>query len=567
MSKILFFIREYNSTCMCCTKDYSSYTEIVRDIDTFTRYHLGLSIDTNNNFETVSLIEIATDYPGILALTSWEALEEALDLSYALSKTTTIATPAVMYTKVNRDIYGVAFPYKRVENEVNIVHCDNELGYELSYSSINSPEVSNIKNHIWELKDIKITKTDRSNTLDFTKSIPIINGMVLYPWVYMDSSQVALFALNGTLSLANLQSNSIGTFLIDFTEIGSVKTIRFSNCVRRDHTTGLSVQLPLKYDDGSNIETLNNKSILLVVANRFFYPYEFKLSTTEETPILTIDLNDANLGPILLMNDQIRNDYITGTTTSYITNVSEYIDDMMSLSHYDSFIVIIDNETLSVVETPELMHIDTTTIKFPIDSNGLLIRNTTREIVDYTKLNIETDDSVTMLFTTTDDIATRDKLDTSLMTTKESCYVWVLDATSPKENVSTYDDLLQIPENTRGGFYITSDTEKMFYWNPRLTEYEEIDPTSIVYEDTKVLFYWDNASNDWIKVTGCPKYTVVTITDPYMLNIIQRWQSSNTDQLRYQPLVGYDYTFNKTFDAALSIQDSKYKLVKFVSTK
>lgn len=256
----------------------------------------------------------------------------------------------------------------------------------VGYGLRTQPEVRDEPSLKSVLTDLVFTHTNIGNQIvDFSNCIPVVSGKVHYPVMFGND----LFAVDGALVLKSQAADTIANVLIDFTPLGGMETVRLSDCTKYTLGNGVAFDLP----EGTD---LIGKTALLVVAGRIFFPHEFHTPTQK-----TVAFNPQFLGlsNIRLANKVLTNEYISGTNLVRLPNDVDYIASIDEETHYESFIILVNNTTLTITESKPLLHIPTTNnngvarmFRFPKNTGGIMVRKMTREICDYFR---QFDDDVT----------------------------------------------------------------------------------------------------------------------------------------------------------------------------
>ena len=387
----------------------------------------------------VDLMKLYAEQPvsanGVVDWDTMLAYLTNLDTTVLVRYKTTTLVPYRMLTIQNNVKTYIATPfYTDITTTLNIYSVENNFGIDVGYGSHLSPGTRNNIRLKWNLPDLIFTKAIPGDVVNFNNTIPVVNGVVCYPYVYADT----LFAFRGaqlTSKVADLNKNIL---LIDYSNLGSLTTIPLYKC---EHicTTGLDETLTVSDDivqqedsvkfQGSikehthatiKIEFYLPKDTepgypMVCIAGRMFEPssYHVKLYTAGDRYRVEVVLNRKLLEIIIAANLQKFAKYVKNTTMVKIAldttlknlfqdpdNFTGTTEEELAASKYQdrtvSFISLLHSEepmVHNIIEPIRILYPDK--LLFPADTGGLLINKKTREIVDYVKIPYESGNLVT----------------------------------------------------------------------------------------------------------------------------------------------------------------------------
>ncbi len=371
-------------------------------------------------------------------VTDWASMETYLtnlDLTVLVRYRTVTLVPYQMQTVVDGVLTLIPTPfYTEITTQLNIYSVENNFGIEVGYGSHLSPGIRNNKRLKWNLPDLVFTRAIPGEVVNFNNTIPVVNGVVCYPYVYED----ALFAYQGAKLASKVSDLNKNILLIDYSELGDLDIIPLYKC---EHicTTGLDEKITVndsivQQEDmvkfQGTIEEYVHSSIkiefylpegtevgypMVCIGGRMFEPsmYHIKLYNDNNRYKVEIELDRKLLEIIVAANfqkfkRQLRNttmvrvilettiknlfqdpDNFTGSTEEEVA-ASRYMDKTVP------FVAMLHSEERlihNIIEPIRILYPDK--LMFPVGTGGLLINKKTREIVDYVKIPYDSGNLVT----------------------------------------------------------------------------------------------------------------------------------------------------------------------------
>jgi len=263
--------------------------------------------------------------------------------------------------------------------------CDDALDIQLGYVSFkNDPSLRNKNSFKWNLGDIVFTKLDtHDSSVNFDNCIPIVNGVARWPTVYENE----LYAIDSTALLASAGNRNSNVSLIDFTPVGDIETIKFTECaVSVVEENLIQVALP----DGVSLQ---NKTPILVIEGRLFFAHELHQVSKF---MLSIDLARLPLQAAAVRNDFLMEKFSSIIPVVDIANIKERLLSTAVGQNASAFIIIVDNPSIDVLYTRPLYKSTVNSFFFPKNSHGILTSTITRDIIDFVNIPYEDNDLLTM---------------------------------------------------------------------------------------------------------------------------------------------------------------------------
>lgn len=349
---------------------YRSFLDLTAKLQLSTKFYIVV-------FEATVDLSLLIRNTIIGRCTTWEEVSTSLTQALVDAYTTTFRPPSHVLENTEDMAYEiVSYPSKKQVYRLKVHSCLDMTEFGISYGSVVLPALRNIYSLKWKLKDIIITKKE-SVDIDFNNCIPVVNGIIQYPIVYEDE----LYIKDGTENL----SEDKEVLLMDTSPLGGMDIIKFSDCTTLG-TTEVSNQMKYILPEGKSMQ---GKTPILVVAGRMYFKHEF-FRPNDKT--IVVDPQLMYLRAISLKNHRIREEFVRGTTAV------QQVNDLLTIRSYfdepNSYIVLIDNPDVIITETRPLMNININATSFPSGSRGILV-NTTRDILDYTKIEFNFCDLVT----------------------------------------------------------------------------------------------------------------------------------------------------------------------------
>ena len=249
----------------------------------------------------------------------------------------------------------------------------------VDYGTIENPSLRNQKHLIFMLNDLIISHHNLLHpTVNFNNVLPIVNGSVHYPQLFNGE----LFVRGGSEVCYSTDGTNQPVILIDFTPVGNMELIRLSDCSFDDSV----------FDNASFItlptnKTVNNKTAFFVIANRLFLPHE--LEWVNPTTFI-LSPKSLNVGRLLLHQKALKDAYLTNTGTITTTDAT-FDASLHAPTDYSNFVVLIDTPNLKCIPAVTSLPVTHNSVLFPGRCGGLLRKHDTKAIVDYTRIEYETD--------------------------------------------------------------------------------------------------------------------------------------------------------------------------------
>ena len=370
-----------------------------------------------------------TDWTSLV--TYLESLSEELFARYEAY----CLVPSRMETIINGVRTMVKTPFtSNLLNELNICSVENSFGIDVGYSSHLYPEQINSRGIKWFLQDLVFTHTQRKHLVDFNNTIPVVNGVVCYPYVINDK----LYAYQGAKLATKVSELNKNIVLIDFSPIGKINKVKLSDC-ELESVTGLTettIKTPpsnfgdtgVKYKD--SIKVFNSTSIsisfFLPVGMMTGYPVVcmfgrmFDPSYDDITVVsslnkvkITIRLDRKQVETFVCANMQKFNKTLKNTSivradlNTYISNLFRDWDIPLGETAADRAADLYTDKTVgfvcmvqsnvplvhNIIEPIQVLYPDK--LQFPVGAGGLLVNKFTREIIDYVRIPYDNSTLVT----------------------------------------------------------------------------------------------------------------------------------------------------------------------------
>jgi len=282
----------------------------------------------------------------------------------------------------------------RKTKSVNTYSFDNTFKFDGDFGSKDSPSIRNIINYKFKLKDLVLRKTNEYDPIQLENTIPIVNGVAFCPIYSLMTKELFV---PGAMAYLPISDNK-NTVLIDFSPLGNIQKIKLNTCTRKaPHRDDiLEIILP------SHVTT-ENKSVILVLGGRLFFPGDFYVAGNRQ---LVFYIKD-NFNNILISNRIYKKDYDNIFTVA-LSHLHHYVNtEMWDTLDYNNFIILIDNPKIKVIDNA----LDDSTHSVSLTSpnlfgdhqkdslrnifltssfgtpRGILMRNSNRDIVDYVKID------------------------------------------------------------------------------------------------------------------------------------------------------------------------------------
>lgn len=245
------------------------------------------------------------------------------------------------------------------ENELTIISAETSDKIHTGYGNLAKPQYNNT--YAARSLNTDMLFTVDNNAVKLANTIPICNGFVCYPTI-VDNT---LYASQGAYLSRNLKSRHNGWMLVDFSNAGNMELIKLSTC----SGSLASLTLPSGY-------TMKDKFVLLVINGRMYLPGEFKRLSTQ---VISFDTN--RISPICELDRLYCRFEQKWNTPTVISKTRNW------LTCDNSFIIMIDNPTMTVAYHECIGKLTDELYKFSEYAGGLLMDASTKSIIDYTRVN------------------------------------------------------------------------------------------------------------------------------------------------------------------------------------
>jgi len=396
--KILCITKRTPRDLMCFDTTYSDYNTVKSDIDINTVIDIIVVDEVEETVYIANLSKMLLQQPEVMAAADYTELESVLDegllvayktKSYIPKQRFTIDSGKLKLIANTTDILGldIDLTYYHMRDMVSpkIVSASHSTLLTESYGTISNPSLRNVLFLRNRLRDLIFTHKNQvgEKAVNFANTIPSISGKIHYPIVFEDE----LYVKDGTKSLKNVPEGGMGNVLIDFTPVGDIDIVRFPDCEKIAHPAQTIIRMP----EGKSFK---DKTALFVVAGRFVMSSEFRIMDERS---FVFNPWAFPLKNIILSNKAILGEKIEGTMLYQDTNPEGTFEvEMMDDDNYENFIILIDNPTCEFYMLNMKMVVRPNVLKFPPFTGGVLIKNMTREIIDYS-LELESDQTIVYL--------------------------------------------------------------------------------------------------------------------------------------------------------------------------
>jgi len=302
------------------------------------------------------------------SLTWIEFITKITDIDI-LTYTVQTFTPITMLDNQNGKLLYVPLPFSSIiQKTPEIISVENSQSITCGYSITSNPTVKNNPNLKYMLTDIFFSQT--ADEISFENTIPIINGVVGYPMVFDNE----LWAKDTTRYLTTTANRNLNLLLVDFSNVGGMTTIRFSDCKNTVTKNRISAVMPKDIGDATPI---------VVIAGRMFFSKDYNMPNTST---IEVDLDNIGLEKILMSNDIILSDFEYNSNIVSSKTIEEYGKSISDPVNFENYIILVKNSHLRPMFYSSHGKINVNDILFPKDLGGLLVQETTKEIIDYLRL-------------------------------------------------------------------------------------------------------------------------------------------------------------------------------------
>lgn len=398
--KILCITKRTPRDLICFDQSYMTYFDLKQSLSINERYDIIVVDELDESVYVSDLSKMMLQNIDIMKAADWDALELLLDEAILVAYATASFIPKQRFTVSDGRIKLIPNTTEALGLDINlsmhnlegmvvpkIISSNHNLDIEESYGTVDNPSLRNVKFLRHRLNDIIFThKLTNNRPVDFINTIPVVSGKIHYPIVFGDE----LYARNATKALRQLPEGGMGNVLIDFSSVGNIDLVRFPDCEIVPHGTQTILKMPAG-------KSFAGKTALFVVGGRFVMSSEFSVINEDS---FVFERGAIPLNNIVLSNMAILGEKIDGTMLFNGTDpTGSFETRMMEEDNFDNFIILIDNPTVKFYMLKSDMVVRDNALRFPPDSGGVLIKNMTREIVDYSK-ELESDHTIAYLVPT-----------------------------------------------------------------------------------------------------------------------------------------------------------------------
>lgn len=404
---------------------------------------LILCLEDNSDIKYIDLMRLYAEQPvAANGVTNWEKMTEYLTkLNLTTLDRYRVATmvPYKMLTIRNGVKTLIKTPFStNITTQLNIYSVENNFGIDVGYGSHRSPEIRNNPRLKWNLPDLVFSKSIPGDLIEFKNTIPFVNGIACYPEVYKD----VLFAYQGAQLAAKVSDLNKNILLVDYSNLGDLTIVKLSDCKPVD-ITGVKEKTSIndtvvKDDDfvkfEGTIQVYQHSTIkisfllpegiksgypMVCIGGRMFEPStdHVKMFSEGARYRVEVELDRQLLEIILAANLQKFKQTIKNTTIVRVS-VEDLIDNLfkdpdlfaespseealekLAIQRYADktvpFIAILHSKEPLVHNTIEPLNVlYPDKLLFPSKTGGLLINRYTREVVDYVRVQYDSNELIT----------------------------------------------------------------------------------------------------------------------------------------------------------------------------
>lgn len=387
----------HNKKVFAFNPEAISLVTFLSNIEVNTTYYLIAS--HNNRFYASDLLKVYNSIGN--GCMTWNQLNAKLTEGLLLGAATKIPYCHYMWDKKDNRSTTSAIPdgvkawnLFQETKSVKIHSFDKTFDIEADFGSRNEPDVRNLTNYKFRLRDVVFRKKDTHVVINFQNTIPIVNGVSVTPLYYAATDE--LFAPETVKYLPPSSNKNI--ILVDFSDIGSFEIIKLSDCTRQTpHRHDIvTIKLP-------GNKTLANKSVILVIGGRWYLQNEFHRCSDQMVSFYP----KQSLHNALIANRIYSKDY-NNLFTITTSNMEYHLDyTMWKPDSYTDFIIVINHPNVNVLETAigtsdeSISELSANTFKTSVkdsyrniflthpsgEKKGLLMRTVNKDIVDFVQVN------------------------------------------------------------------------------------------------------------------------------------------------------------------------------------
>jgi hypothetical protein len=268
-------------------------------------------------------------------------------------------------------------PLYQVYRTPKVCGCDHDGTIATFYG--NPTSIYPVTRPFWKFhKDIVFSSTISGGaSLNFANCIPICGGIAYTPEVHDDQ----LYAKDAVFSTWPTYRRNLNYFLIDFTPVGGLSIVKFSDCTVEVHKDWVVVTLP-------NDVVTTNKSLLVTLFGRIMLANDQIRRTHDRIIMIPISLlQSRGLG---LNYRRTTERTVRNTMALYEpTEAIALVNNLKTQSHH--FLTIVNTAKLYEGVLHETMRLTNNVRRFPRGARGLVRNVVTGHIQDYALLDFNSD--------------------------------------------------------------------------------------------------------------------------------------------------------------------------------
>lgn len=285
--------------------------------------------------------------------------------------------------------------FDNIEKCVRFSQVITDPDFECHYCLLDTPEDRDSKFRRWKLLDMAITKLNPDSPIQLENCLLSVNGCLSRPIMFNGEllmSRGAQFIHNNTCRDGELPKHPSVT-LIDFTNLGGITCIPFSECQYRIRTGRESGQIPVggTIVPGKDIQvelpeqySLVGKNVWMVLGHSLYFG-ESIIVNGERTVVISPHM--LSLDMALMKAGYHAYTYFENTDVFHSDwSITEYINvTAWEKSHYGAFFVVINAPVMYMKRTPTNRHGDSTMYITKSGVDGLLWDRTNHSFTDHTR--------------------------------------------------------------------------------------------------------------------------------------------------------------------------------------
>ena len=190
--------------------------------------------------------------------------------------------PSTMLTMIDGVATYIATPkHSNIQGGPNILSIEYNEDIRVDYGTIDDPTTRNNPNLKFMMPDIIYSQPNKT-VVDFTNSIPLVNGLVAYPEPFNNE----LWVRDTTKYMYSTHDRSKNLLLVDFGKVGGMSTVRLNDCEYLTKEDSLNVVIRLPEDI-----SMDGTYPILVLGRRMFFNKDYRII---DKRTISIDLNKIN---------------------------------------------------------------------------------------------------------------------------------------------------------------------------------------------------------------------------------------------------------------------------------